>query len=587
MKKLFLSLTLVAGLGCLFTACSDEFLEKEPQGTLRAIDIANLEGLENLLVGAYAQLDGWTGWAVGAPWTSAASNWTYADVYADDAYKGSDAGDQADILLMERYVQSSTNPYMNGKWRAVYDGVARCNDVMNILALAKSEGTIKDADATQIEAEARFLRAHYHLDAVQVFDNVPYVTEASTDGLVSNPSAPYAQIEADFQFAIDNLPETPRNGQLGRATQYAAHGLMARTKLMQGNYSDALPHLNGIINSMQYSLTPNFHTNFNCDGDNSSEAVFQIQASINDGSGEGANGNYGDILNFPYTGGPGACCGFYQPSQNLVNAYQTDADGLPLINTFNDNDVVGGQDCSYGGDDPFCCNADDDGNCIDAFVPEAGNLDPRLDWTVGRKAIPYLDWGRHPGRAWIRDQAFAGPYSPIKNVYYASEEGSCSNAGGWGGGTTGNNYSILRYADILLMAAECEVEVGDLDIARGYVNEVRSRASNSDYFVKDDTGADAANYVIGTYDNSWSDQNAARDAVRFERRLELAMEGHRMFDLVRWGTAKEVITTYLAKESQSRTYLAGSAFQDHHVRQPIPQSALDESQGTLSQNPGY
>lgn len=570
MKKLLYSLIFLGGLGALITACGDEFLDKSPTGALTVDVLASGDGVEGLLIGAYATLDGWVGWSVGAPWLSSGSNWVFGDVYADDAYKGSDAGDQADILNMERYVTNSSNPYPNGKWRASYDGIARCNDVMRVLAEGVAAGSIATDLATQLEAETRFLRGHYHFEAARLFDNIPYVDENAESGLIPNSGTPWAEIEADMQFAVDNLPTSPRNGQVGRATTFAAHAIMAKIKMFQGDYSAALPLLNKIIDGGAYSLPANYHDNFRCDGDNNSESIFQIQNSINDGSGEGANGNYGDILNFPYTGGPGQCCGFYQPSQNLVNAFKTEG-GLPMLNNFNDEDVTNDQGLA----------------AEDAFTPYDGELDPRLDWTVGRRGIPYLDWGDHPGITWIRDQNFAGPYSPKKNVFYQAEQGACSNAGGWGGGTTGNNHSIIRYADVLLLAAECEVEVGSLENARMHVNEVRSRAANPDHFVKTADGTDAANYVISTYDDAWTDQSVARAAVRFERRLELAMEGHRFFDLKRWGTAEQVINEYLATEKTKRSYLDGASFSDQFLRLPIPQSAIDESKGTLTQNPGY
>ncbi len=571
MKKLIYSLIFMGGLGALITACGDEFLAKSPTGALTVDVLASPDGVEGLLVGAYATLDGWVGWSTtGAPWLSAGSNWVFGDVYADDSYKGSDAGDQADILNMEKYVTNSSNPYPNGKWRATYDGIARCNDLLRVLAEGLSAGNIDAGLATQIEAEAKFLRGHYHFEVARLFDNVPYVDETNTDGLVANSGTPWAQIEADLQFGVDNLPAAPRKGQVGRATTFAAHGLLAKVKLAQGQYREALDLLNPIIDGGAFSLPDNYHDNFRCEGDNNSESIFQIQNSINDGSGEGANGNYGDILNFPYTGGPAACCGFYQPTQNLVNAYKTDG-GLPMLDDFNDSDVDSDQGVA----------------AEDAFTPYAGELDPRLDWAVGRRGIPYLDWGDHPGITWIRDQNFAGPYSPKKNVFYQSEQGACSNAGGWGGGTTGNNHSILRYADVLLMAAECEVEVGDLEAARAHVNTVRTRAANSDHWVKRADGTDAANYVINTYDGAWTDQGVARKAVRFERRLELSMEGHRFFDLKRWGVAEQVINEYISKEQNLRSYLSGTSFSDKFLRLPIPQSAIDESKGTLTQNAGY
>jgi hypothetical protein len=159
-----------------------------------------------------------------------------------------------------------------------------------------------------------------------------------------------------------------------------------------------------------------------------------------------------------YTGGPGACCGFYNPSQDLANAFKTDANGLPLL----DESYTSGLQVSdqYG-------------------TPYTGTLDPRIDWTMGRPGIPYLDWGLHPGEAWIRNPVNDGVLSPIKNVYAAAQKDSHTDVGSAYWGPTelvANNVNIIRFADVLLWAAECAADAGDLGAAMGYVNQVRSRA---------------------------------------------------------------------------------------------------------------
>ncbi len=584
MKKLILTgLGLFVVMLMTMTACKESFLEKEPQSVLSPSVLANEKGLEALLIAAYGELDGWAGWGVGSPWYSPGSNWVYGDVYADDAYKGTDVGDQPQLNPIERYEQDAGNIYMAGKWRVTYDGISRTNDVLKVLAKAVADGTIDKSVAAQIEAEAKFLRAYYHLEAIKVFDYVPYIDENAGDEgyLIPNDNIPYAQVEADFQAAADVLPKEPRNGQVGRATRWAALGLLARTKMYQGKYSEAKPLLEAIIGSKQYHLVDLYYNNFEIAGNNNAEAIFQIQASVNDGAGY-ENANFGDVLNFPYNNGPGKCCGFDQPSQNLVNAFKTTDDGLPYLNTF-------GLDFNAEGDDV----KNDQGIASnEPFEPDTRPLDPRLDWTVGRRGIPYWDWGPHGGKSWIRNQNYAGPYSPKKLVYKKSEEGTGSSSSGWGGGSTSNNYSVLRYADVILMAAECEVEAGNLDQAREYVNMIRARAANPEGFVKWDDGTPAANYVISLYptggaNDPFQTQEGAREAVRFERRIELAMEGLRFWDLKRWGVAKEVLNAYLAIESKKRTYLSGAVFKDRSVRHPIPDVAIDRSEGTLKQNPGY
>jgi hypothetical protein len=225
----------------------------------------------------------------------------------------------------------------------------------------------------------------------------------------------------------------------------------------------------------------------------------------------------------------------------------------------------------------------------DAFTPDAGNLDPRIDHSIGRRGIPYLDWQKHPGFDWIRDQSYAGPYSPKKFIYYKSQEGTLTDGSSWTRGYATMNYCIIRYADVLLMAAEAEIEAGSVEKAREYVNLVRTRAANADGFVKDGA-VNAAKYVITTYAAPWSDKAAARNAVRFERKLELSGEGHRFFDLVRWGIAETTLNAYLAQEGKVlTTALGGATYKTGKAEyQPIPQDQIDlQGAAVLKQNPGY
>jgi hypothetical protein len=319
-----------------------------------------------------------------------------------------------------------------------------------------------------------------------------------------------------------------------------------------------------------------YHDNYTIAGNNNDESIWEYQASVNEPGYE--NGNYGDVLNFPYSDGPGTCCGFHQPSQNLVNAFQTDGNGLPLLDTFNDTNVVSDQGV--------------DSN--QPFTEHTGPLDPRLDWTVGRRGLPYLDWGDHPGKNWIRDQDYGGPYAPIKEVYYEAEEGTGTATSGWTSGATANNVRFIRLGHILLWRAEVAVEENDLTMALNLVNTIRNRAKNGCWVqeggVRDDGshGDNAANYEIEPY-ASFPDQAYARKAVRFEMRLEFGMEGNRFFDLVRWGVAAQVLNAYLAKESVFQEYLQGSNFvAGKNEYYPIPQTQIDVlGSDVLKQNPGY
>lgn len=571
------------------TACKEEFLTREPQGQYSPAAIQNAAGTEGLLLGAYAMIDG-TGLDGQAAWENDIQSWVFGGIGSDDAYKGTDAGDQPEESFIERYDWQPTFTHITNKWRGLYKGVARTNDLLNTLKDVKDIG---DNRRKQIEAEARFLRGLFHFEAQKMWENPLYIDDATFDitnlesTKIPNTGPIWDKIEADFKAAMDALPET--QAEIGRPTKYAAMAFLAKAKMFQGfddatgaantaKLTEAKALLDQIVTSGKYKLVPKFEDNFLVATRNNAESIFEVQYAASSATGDAADQGVG--LAHPYID-PWGCCGFYQPSQNLVNAFKTDANGLPLLDTFNDSDVKNDQGLKY----------------TDPFVPYAGNLDPRLDHTVGRRGILYKDFKIH-GSDFIRDQTYAGPYSPKKHI----SEKAGFGVTGWGN-LSANNYRIMRYDMILLWLAECEVELGNLEVARTLVNQVRARAANPAGFVKkatqgpasrDDysvTNEPAANYVIKPYD-SFPNASYARKAVRFETRLEFGMEGHRLFDLVRWGVAAPVLNEYLRVEQTKRVYLKGANFtkgkNDHF---PIPQSAIDRSlvggAATLKQDPAY
>jgi starch-binding outer membrane protein, SusD/RagB family len=592
-------LSLVAA-GLLLGGCKDE-LDIPAQGALSEDQLATKAGVNALLLAAYAALDGqqWVNnsaqnLAGSNAWEASPSNWVFGSIAGGDAHKGSDGSDQAAIDAIAKFTADPTNSYFNSKWRTVYEGINRTNSVLKVM---EETTDMTEAEKKVAAAETRFLRAHFYFELKKIFGNIPWIDEtipSSEAGKVVNTVEVWPKIETDFQYAIDNLPAT--QSDVGRVNKWAAMTYLAKTYLYQQKYPEAKALFDQVVsqgvtsNGLKYALVAHFHDNFDAATENNSESVFALQMVANDGSGSIANGNQGDMLNFPYGDSPFRCCGFFQPTQDLVNSYRTDDDGLPFLDTYNEHPVKSDQGVSSA----------------TAFTEDADNLDPRLDWTVGRRGLPYLDWGYHPGANWIRSpgQTYAGPYSPKKNIYMQATQNQYSDQSVWAPGTA-INLNVIRFADVLLMAAEAEAQLGNLDAAQGYVNQVRTRAADPQNFVYDYvnpskpldgyTTTTSATYEIAAYPAgafTAGGQPFALKAIYFERKLELAMEGHRFFDLVRWGIAEEALNTFFAYESTLTTDIAGGKFiPGRNEVFPIPQRQIDLSTSNgvsaLKQNGPY
>ena len=567
----------------LLFSCSKNSLDLPPLGQLDATAVTNKQGVDALLIGAYSLLDG-----VGSPnanpydpGQSAGSNWLYGSVTGSEAHRGSDESDRNELFSIEKFTTTAYDEFLLGRWGALYDGAQRCNDVLRTM---RKVSALTPEDTVEFRAEALFLRAHYHFEAKKMWNNIPFVDENITyeagNYKMSNEADIWPFIEEDLRYAVDNLPNS-QGEQIGRANHYSAEALLAKAYLFQHKFDSAKILLDEIITSGKYKLKK-YAENFNASTKNNEESVFAAQSSVNDGA-QANNANIGDQLNQP-SGGLTLCCSFFQPSQYLVNHFKTDTAGLPDLYDINQADVNNDMGLSSG----------------DPFDPYPGTLDPRLDWTVGRRGIPYLDWGVHPGKDWIRTQSFSGPYSAKKTSIYASQVGQYTDASYWTVGANAININLIRYADVLLWAAEAEVMSanGSLVKAQDYVNQLRNRAADSSgwvYKYKDDknpaagySDVKAANYYIKPYPGVWTDPAFAMKAIRYERMLELGMEGHRFFDLVRWGVADHDINAYFQKEKNITDYLNGVVFnpaQDSYF--PIPQSEIDKSDHRLKQNPGY
>ncbi|QJW88818.1 RagB/SusD family nutrient uptake outer membrane protein [Spirosoma taeanense] len=586
MKKTLKTGAGIVLLTCITFACKDQFLQVQPTGQLAGAQLSSRAGLDGLLLSAYAQLN-----ARGFTQSASSFNWVRGSISGGDANKGSNSGDFNALTPYQRYELQAVSGEVNQKWQAMFEGVSRANATLRTLASAGSD--VSDADKKRIGSEARFLRGHYYFELKRNFNMVPYVDETKDYGTgvetIANDKDIWPNIEADFKAAYDNLPET--QSAAGRANKWAAASYLAKTYMYQKKYAEAKALFDLIIangktaNGKKYGLVPQYSRVFNAEFDNNEESVFAIQAAANAGSSDNANPDL--VLNFPYntgSNGPAGCCGFFAPSFDLANSFRVDAKGLPLLTGVSEKDQAGGL-YDQGANQ---LKNDQGIKSSEAFTPDAGPVDPRLDHSIGRRGIQYLDWQPHPGLDWIRDQGFAGPYSPKKFVFYRTQSKVLTDGSSWTDGYSAINYNIIRYADVLLMAAEAEIEVGSLEKARDYVNLVRSRAANPEGFVMQG-GKAAANYVISPYTTAFASKDAARSAVRFERKLELSGEGHRFYDLVRWGIAEPVLNSYLAYEAPKLpTGFLGAKFQSNQDEyMPIPQTQIDIQRGVLKQNPGY
>jgi len=598
-------------------ACNN-FLDTPPQGTVDQTSLETKSGVEGSLIATYRSLDCSSSSA--GSWGCAASNWVWGSVPSGDAHKGSNAGDQQPINDIETYQWNvgEAEGYLNQKWSQVYEGVFRANATIRLLNLVVAEkpAEIAVADQNGIRGEALFLRAHYHFEAYRMWGNIPYYTEADSLPVAQGgyrkandltSAQIIANIVADLNQAATLLPATPRNGEKGRVTKWAALAYKGRVQvygaaITPALYDSALVTFRAVITSGVYALETSFDhvwTGFQAFKDGK-ETILAFQASVRDGEPSGWNSNWGERLNFPHSGSHFGCCGFHQPSQNLVNFYEVDASGLPLALTNANWNTL---DTSFAGG---------------MLTP----VDPRLDWTVGRDKVPYKDWTLH-NRSWIRDFLYSGPYSPKKNVH--EQAANAENNVGWQATQTNDvNIHIFRYADVLLLDAEAQIHAttGVLDSARFYVNLIRARAGQkaqgcgapTDSLVKavwptcatdatiqpmalsmnhgvtvDSLATPWAFYRVGRYTVPFTTAAQADQAVRYERRLELAMEGQRFFDIRRWGIADTVISNYLAKEKPRLTSLGTTApfVLPKYAVYPIPQDQIDLSQGALKQNTGW
>jgi len=564
MKKITIIPAIIAVFLVMLFACSEDFLDRPAQGNLDANTLANQAGVEGNLIATYSYLDGQ---ATTGGMSSATSNWAMGSAASDDAYKGSEPGDGqqwTDIELFQ-WSTGAVDGAMNEKWSAMYDAINRANATINLL---NSVEGISQSDQDRILGEALFLRAFYHFELYKCFQNIPYYREDDTDFRKTNVGVtPLNSILEDLQNAEALLPL--EQAAPGRVNKWTARAFLGKAQVYAEDWGGALTTLRNVVDNGPYALEDNFHFVFDVAHNNGPETVLAYQASVNDGAGGGENGNHPDRLNFPHSGSPFGCCGFHQPSFNLVNAFKVDANGLPFL----------------------------DGSWNDADLTPSDVVDPRLDWTAGRDGVPFLDWGVHEA-GWIRARAWAGPYSAKKTVY--EQAAGAASAVGWAPYQLNSlNRHLLRYADVMLLLAEAEIMAGDPEEARLLINEIRARAAvaaqgpagGSVTVPINDAGITWATYDVQPYPAAGWDA-IAMDALKMERRLELGMEGHRLFDLRRWDDAIEVLNDFVEVEATKIPYIgAAFEFEQRHMLYPLPTVQIElsvvEGEQRLVQNPGW
>ena len=537
----------ILSMGMTMNSCED-MLDTKPQGTFTDEQIGDEEALD-LMTSAYASLLNHY-FGNNESFAGPINNWVF-DVRSDDALKGGDG------VTMEGYIHQleignvqSDNDVVTFKWRNNYYSISRCNTAIRGIQASTS---ISDQEKNSYVAEMKTLRAYFYFDMLRIFEKFPYFDET-----VVNPSECRADqysreqiaefIKQDLRDSYEILP--PTQAEVGRFNRYVAAALLARIDLFTSDWAEAETYAGYVIDSHQYELYPNFLDMSKPEYNNQYESILAIQFSSANSSDQY---NYNNCLNCTWSEGNlyGNGDDFYLAPQDLVNAFRTDENGLPYLD-----------------------GAPDDQN-VDRADFE-GNIDPRLDFTVGRIGMP---WRSHQyNEKWCRNLELYGQYSGKKP--YPAPESPYVKPGIVPWGASSLNGLLIRYADVLLMKAEALIEQNkDLEEARTLINDVRRKAARSvdASYEPIDCNPMVASYKVSEYPATGWNQDYARKAVRMERRLELAMEGLRWFDLVRWGTVVETVNNYYETEGKIRTYYQGANLSSDEIYFPIPVNQVDNA----------
>ena len=566
-------------LSMLTASCSD-FLDKQtPQGVLTDEQVKSSQYVDNLVISAYAV------WISAEDINSSFSMWNY-DVRSDDAYKGGNGTSDGDVFHQLEISQGilTTNWNISDMWQRLYNGISRVNTA--IALLDETDEATYPLKSERI-AEMKFLRAYGHFLLKRLYKNIPFIMdEHLTTAQYNELSNRQYSNDEGWQLIIDDLEEAYKTlpvtqADKGRPTKAAAAAFLTKVYLYKAYHQDD-PNTNevtsinkddlakvveysdpAIYTAGGYGLESDFHNNFRPEEqyENGKESIWAMQYSKNDGTKYGnLNWSYGLIVpNIPGVTDGG--CDFYKPSQNLVNAYRTSADGLPLLDTYNQKDYDKGTDYA----------------------------DPRLFLTVGMPGLPYEFNPKYimdNSAAWSRSNGLYGHYVTLKQNVDPDLVGSYLIKGSWWG--TSENRIVFRYADVLLERAEALVQLNDGRIpeAISLVNQLRQRAKQSTSVIANYQHDYGVKMNIATYKGTY-DQTQALKIVKMERRLEMGMECERFFDLVRWGEADKVLNKYYAEEANDCSiYTAAHFTKNKNEYLPIPYAQIAASNGHYTQNIG-
>ncbi|WP_129714121.1 RagB/SusD family nutrient uptake outer membrane protein [Pedobacter sp. SYP-B3415] len=584
MKNIRFILCILVLLGISGLAGCKKFLEVNPKGVLSEEQAQDPAQIEKFVIAAYSHMAGLGYGDTHNPWIQS--------VRSDDAYKGGGGlNDQTPWHEMELFAPVTSNTGNNdGPWFAGYRGISRANTALSILSRI-------DANAfpakEQRVAEMKFIRGWIYLGMKLRWKYVPYITELTPNDADSVARVPnrvpnqndlplWDKIIKDFEDAANVLPET--QAEKGRPTRYAAHAFAAKALLFRAYEKDdrhqvininketlnkSLAHIDLIMakDGSTYDLEPDFANNFLIEYDNNTkESLWEVQYSIDDGTTDGRL-NRGDELNAPYWAPYFACCDFHKPSHTLVNAFKTDNTGLPDFVNYNNTEMRGNTYVAYF---------------------KSHSFDPRLSHTVAIPGYPFKYNNQLLyEEAATRDAAQYGYFKSLKEQV----QPDCNCVFKPFFVYNSMNKKEIRYAEVILWKAEILIQLGREQEALPLINRIRTRAANSTARLKKQDGTLWMDYRAETYkpgvNCTWTKEFALQ-ALIWENRLELANEGRRFFDLMRWGILEPTMNAYFSKEGDRFAWNRQGRFvagRDEFL--PVPQPQMNYSQGSYTQNPGY